>query len=205
MSSQQPSGRAADARWGVVPYITAWSSETMPPPVVVSRGRGIGYADETLFDRDRDGVLWARSGVSPGVGRPQFKNVHCLRQRRAMRKLLCQVCGVACGEDGVWMLSVREYADGEGPWPAPVVTAHPPLCPDCVERSGRLCPHLRDGFVVLKARRFRPGAVSGMLYELTGGGLRAVGRETVAYGHPLVRWLQASQLHMRLEDYTVVA
>ncbi|MFC0038637.1 hypothetical protein [Actinomadura rayongensis] len=192
------------ARWGVVPYVTAWSSEEAPPYNVVVRGGRIGYADETQYDRDSVGVLWARMGISPRVGRPQFKNVHYLRQRLAMRKLLCQVCGTRCGDDGVWVLSAQEYENGEGPWPAPVLTAQPPLCPGCVERSARLCPHLRGGHVVLRASRFRPAAVSGMLYEPTPVGLRAVGRETVALDSPWVRWLRATQLHMRLEEYTVL-
>jgi hypothetical protein len=77
----------------LVPYVTAWSSERSARPHVITRGGGIGYADESPFDRDSDGVLWAREGVSPGRGKPEFGRVHLWRQRRAMRRLLCQVCG----------------------------------------------------------------------------------------------------------------
>ncbi|WP_240489834.1 hypothetical protein [Actinomadura atramentaria] len=149
-------------------------------------------------------MLLARIGISPGVGRPKFKNVHHLRQRRAMRKLLCQVCRTPCGPDAVWMLSAQEYQNAEGPWPAPVLTAHPPLCPGCAAHSARLCPHLRDGHVLLRALRFKLAAVSGMLYEPGPGGLKAAEPATVEYGNPWTRWMRATQVHMRLEEYTVL-
>ncbi|POM27676.1 hypothetical protein BTM25_20940 [Actinomadura rubteroloni] len=206
MSARQQSVPAANpARWGVVPYITAWSSEVTPPYGLVIRNGRLAYVDESPYDRDQAGVLWARMRISPGVGRPQFKNVHYLRQRLAMRKLLCQVCGTPCGKDAVWMLSAQEYQNAEGPWPAPVLTAHPPLCPNCVERSARMCPHLKGGHVVLRASRFAPAAVSGMLYEATPAGLKQLERATIEYGDPWAPWMRASQVHMRLEEYTVLA
>ncbi|MDX6740662.1 hypothetical protein [Actinocorallia sp. A-T 12471] len=191
------------ARWGVVPYITVWSSEETLPVAVVVRGKGIGYVDERAGDRDAAGVLWTRVGFSPGVGVPQFANVHFLRQRRAMRGLLCQVCGRRCGRSALWMLSRKEYESAEGPWPAPVMTAHPPVCPGCVERSARLCPHLRDGHVVLRPRRVAPAAFSGMLYRPTPAGLVA-SATSVAHDDPRVRWLRAAQVHVTLEKYDVI-
>lgn len=77
-----------------MPYIVEWSGEQLLPSRAVQRGRwGIGFADETLTDRDRDGVLWTRMSSRPGQGRPHYARLHPLRQRRAMRRLLCQVCG----------------------------------------------------------------------------------------------------------------
>ncbi|WP_019629335.1 hypothetical protein [Actinomadura atramentaria] len=203
MPSPQQSTPAASARWGVVPFITAWSSEEAPPATIISGERGIAYADETVLDRDRHGVLWARNTSSPGVGRPLFKNVHHLRQRRAMRRLLCQVCGTPCGTDARWLLSAAEYR--EDPWPSPVLTSHPPVCPDCVDRSVRLCPHLRDGHVALTADRPRPAAVSGILYHPTILGPAPMRRATLTFDDPLLPWLRAAQLHMRLDDYRVLA
>ncbi|MCD0452230.1 hypothetical protein LO762_23995 [Actinocorallia sp. API 0066] len=191
------------ARWGVVPYITAWSSEETSPVVVVVRGGRIAYADERAEDRDGSGVLWTRIGFSPGVGVPEFKSVHFFRQREAMRRLLCQVCGTPCGKSGLWMLSREEYESADGPWPAPVMTAHPPVCPGCVERSARLCPHLRRGYVVLRPRRVAPAGFSGMLYRPTRAGL-APSDATIAHNDPRTRWLRATQLHVQLEDYDVI-
>jgi hypothetical protein len=79
----------------VAPYITAWSAEQDLPCTLVERpGCGVAYADELLVDRDSCGVLWRRSSVRRQVGRPDFGRVHPLRQRRAMLRVLCQVCSV---------------------------------------------------------------------------------------------------------------
>src|SRR4051812_9793935 len=92
----------------IVPYATSWSGEQhLPMPVIQHRGFGIGYADEIAADRDVCGVLWHRVESRPGAGRPQFGNVHSLRQRRAMRRLLCQVCGEPAertSEGMLWLL-----------------------------------------------------------------------------------------------------
>ncbi|MCD0449581.1 hypothetical protein LO762_10310 [Actinocorallia sp. API 0066] len=192
------------ARWRAVPYITSWSSEEIPPVSMVIRDGRIAYADESVVDRDGAGVLWTRIGFSPGVGVPEFKSVHFLRHRRAMRRRLCQVCGTPCGKNALWMLSRKEYESAEGPWPAPVMTAHPPVCPGCVERSGRLCPHLRDGYVVLRPRRVAPAAISGMLYQPTPFGLMPGAAVTIVHDDPRIRLLRAAQLHVTLEDYDVV-
>ena len=68
---------------------------------------GIAFADETAADRDSDGILWTRITSQPGCGRPQFAVIHSLRQRRAMRRLLCQVCGQPADrnpEGVLWLL-----------------------------------------------------------------------------------------------------
>ncbi|MDX6743679.1 hypothetical protein [Actinocorallia sp. A-T 12471] len=187
----------------MVPFITAWSSERAPGFAVVVRDGRIAYADETKRDRDGSGVLWTRKVFSPGVGVPQFKAVHPLRQRRAMERLLCQVCAKPCDKSAVWMLSQREYESAEGPWPAPVMTAHPPLCPGCVERATRLCPHLRNGYVILRPDRIAPAALTGVLYRPTPLGLTPTAA-TIAYDDPRTRWMRAVQLHVQLKDYTLV-
>ncbi|MFD8969198.1 hypothetical protein ACFV0C_30130 [Streptomyces sp. NPDC059568] len=58
--------------------------------------------------------------------------VHFLRQRRAMRKLLCQVCGGQSDrtDDGtLWV--VGEDADYPELHKPGYVTTHPPLCVPC--------------------------------------------------------------------------
>ncbi|MCD0452491.1 hypothetical protein LO762_25380 [Actinocorallia sp. API 0066] len=72
-----------------------------------------------------------------------------------------------------------------------------------MERSTRLCPHLRGGHVVLRARRVVPAAISGMLYKPTRDGL-APAAATIAHDDPRIRWLRAAQLHMELGDYDVI-
>src|SRR6266498_5703570 len=70
------------------PYVTQWSEERDPPTRLIELpGRGIGYLDETLADRDEHGVLWYRTPSRPGHGEPLFAKVHPLRQRRTMRRL----------------------------------------------------------------------------------------------------------------------
>jgi len=127
-----------------VPYITSWSEEQKLPAEIVMRssmgiGFGIAYADENSTDRDRDGILWTRRNLRHGHGRPQFGKIHSLRQRRAMRRLLCQVCAQPAdrNEDGVLWLLPDYYQEAEG-WPENYDLAEPPICLACV-RSRRGC------------------------------------------------------------------
>jgi hypothetical protein len=113
----------------VAPYITKWSAEVDPPASVIDVGGGIGYADEKPNDRDQHGVLWARASRHPGEGRPLFAQVHPLRQRRAMRMLLCSVCGGPADrdEDGVlWLLT--DHRDDWPGWPSRMAAIEPPVC-----------------------------------------------------------------------------
>ncbi|MXQ65467.1 hypothetical protein GQ466_15660 [Actinomadura rayongensis] len=189
----------------VVPYITAWSSEQALPSPVVHRNRGIAYADESPVDRDQDSVLWARMSASPGVGRPQFKRIHVLRQRRSMRKLLCQVCGepkVVRPDGTLFLLSQDEY--DFAPWPEPVLTSNPPVCPPCARLSVGVCPHLRRHFVVIRARAFALAGVRGNLHVPALPHPVPVRAYTAYYGDPALRWTKASQLLMRVTDYDVI-
>lgn len=192
---------------GVVPYITAWSSESekeQSATLVAHRGR-LAYADEHPIDRDAFGILWRRFGVSPGKGRPEYGAVHTLRQRRTMRRVLCQVCGGPADEsrDGVlWLMGRAEYE--REPWPAPVESPHPPVCLPCAVRAVRLCPHLRDHYTAVRARRFHLSGVYGALYVPGPNRPQALGIATLALDDTRTRWLQAGQLITRLTDYHVV-
>ena len=81
-----------------VPYIAAWSNDTCRRPHRHRRRR------HRLRGRPRPRpgtptavtrpVLWSpRSALRQGDGKPEFNVVHAPRQKRAMRKLICQVCG----------------------------------------------------------------------------------------------------------------
>ncbi|WP_030746653.1 hypothetical protein [Streptomyces sp. NRRL F-5135] len=188
-----------------VPYIAKWSAEQAPRMRVVTKGRGIGYADERPYGRDTDGVLWTRAPSQPGKGRPEFGKVHALRQRRAMLELLCQVCGRPADRtaDGVlWLVSEDLHA--MAPPPLDLTTTHPPLCVPCALRSVRACPHLRSRYVALRARTFAPAGVQGALHRPGHPSPTAVKATGVAFGDPLIHWVRAGQLIMRLREFTVV-
>ncbi|MFL6118041.1 hypothetical protein [Actinophytocola sp.] len=198
-SSQGVSGAG---RRVVAPYVTAWSEEHDPPVVMVERLKGgIGYRDETVSDRDRNGILWFRTPFRPGQGRPEFGRVHPLRQRRTMQRLLCQVCAgpADCTEDGVlWLL--QDHRKDWPSWPDGMGVTEPPVCVPCVRMSLRLCPALRKGAVAVRAGSFMLAGVDGVLYRRSGHKLVVVGRETVAFTDPAIRWVRAAGLVRELRD-----
>lgn len=193
-------------RPSVVPYIAAWSSEWNVSPPVVHRGFGIGYADEVPQDRDEHGVVWARNSIRPKSGRPDFGRVHALRQRRAMRRLLCQVCGEPADRDTRGTLWIVEDARGDWPdWPERMVTAHPPVCLPCAHLAVEECPHLQEeGWVALRVQAPRIDGVHGMRYQ-RGMPLPQPGKaETLPYEDNAVRWVQASHQTQMVRGCTVV-
>lgn len=196
-----------DALKPYTPYITRWSEEPEPEALLIERpGRGIGYLDEALCDRDRRGVLWQRAVSRPGVGEPLFSQVHPLRQRRAMQRLLCNVCGKPAdqSDDGVLWL-VRDFRDDWPGWPENMGVTEPPVCLPCARVASRLCPALRKGAVALRAGRAPIAGVCGLLYR-GGGELGPVPMEkiNVAYEDPLVRWVLAGHLLRELHDCTIL-
>jgi hypothetical protein len=101
------------------PYVTTWSEEIDEPAQLVERpGRGIAYLDEMVSDRDSPSVLWYRIMLRPGHGEPMFANVHRLRQRRCMRRLLCNGCARPADktDDGVLWLQ-KDHSNDWPNWP----------------------------------------------------------------------------------------
>jgi len=189
------------------PYITQWSEEREPESPLIERpGRGIGYLDESLADRDDRGVLWYRTPSRPGNGQPLFAKVHPLRQRRAMRRLLCNVCAKPADrtEDGVlWLL--RDYRDDWSGWPENMGAIEPPVCLPCVRLSSRMCPALRKGAVAVRVRQAPIAGVRGALYRSGFGPVpEAVDEVTVAYEDPRVPWVRAINLVRELHGCTLV-
>ncbi|MEU8625460.1 hypothetical protein [Streptomyces sp. NPDC048669] len=194
-------------RPGVVPYITAWSEEQSASPLLVPAhgGRGVGYLDEHLYDRDQEGVLWRRIPSKQGRGRPDFVRVHALRQRRVMRRLLCQVCGRPAdrNEQGVlWLMS--DYRDDWEDWPEGMVTPHPPVCLPCAAISTQSCPHLRKQFAAVRVKEPEITGVYGARYDPRNFVLGPVDDATMNYGDPGIYWVIASQLVMGLYGCTLV-
>ncbi|MFF7632811.1 hypothetical protein ACFZB9_06610 [Kitasatospora sp. NPDC008050] len=187
---------------GLVPYITAWSEERyVRSEVVAHPAGGIAYRDELPHDRDADGILWARMTLARGRGRPDFGRVHVGRQRRAMRLLLCQVCGGPADrtEEGVLWLLRDDRGDWPG-WPEGMAATHPPVCLPCAGPAVRMCPHLRAGCVAVRVRECQELGVHGRLYRPG-----RAGEVTVAVDEPRARWVVAGQLARVLRDCAVLA
>jgi hypothetical protein len=167
-------------------------------------GGGVGYREEAPGDRDAHGVLWSQVTSRRGQGRPQFGRIHPLRQRRAMRKLRCQVCGGPADRDerGVLWLLDTDHRDARTPrWPEHLdVTPHPPVCLPCAAVSTRLCPTLRGQFAAVRVKRPRVHGVYGALRHPW----QPADDRFVAYDDPAVRWLVATQLIMELDGCTFI-
>ncbi|GLZ42453.1 hypothetical protein [Actinokineospora sp. NBRC 105648] len=187
-----------------VPYITKWSAEESAPARVLALPSGIGYADETLGDRDSHGVLWSRGASTLGIGKPQFGQVHTPRQRRAMRKLLCQVCAGPAdqADDGVlWLL--KDHRDDWPGWPNRMAVTEPPVCKPCAQLSIQLCPALRRGHVLVRARVCPIVGVRGIQYRLRFSTLIADEPEVVPFDSARIRWTLAAQLVRELSECTI--
>lgn len=192
---------ATTARPMVVPYIAAWSQERAPSPLVFAPRGGIAYRDEDTCDRDGKGRLWLRTLIKPRCGRPEFGRVHPLRQRRAMNRMLCQVCGGPPDQDERGTLWVLEdgRADWDG-WPNGLFTTHPPVCVPCARVAVRSCTHLLDGCVAARVGSSEVAGVYGATYRPGQPPRKGV----VEDGDPAERWVLASQLVRSLSDCTVI-
>ena len=107
-----------------VPYTVAWSAETLfsvkPCPF-------------------SDGHLAISQNSAPGQGQPVFKRVHWNRQREAVRKLLCGVCGRPTTDDNRWIFATALPVDKpDGNWAG----AEPPVHLACAERARAACPFI---------------------------------------------------------------
>ncbi len=192
-----------------VPYIATWSAEerSAGPVVLRADGRGIAYRDEVPHDRDAEGVLWMRSGLARGRGKPSFGAVHPARQRRAMRLLLCQVCAGPADRDaeGVLWLLGDDRDDWPG-WPEEMGATHPPICRPCALVSLRLCPYLRRGHAVYRVASPEVAGAHGMLFAPSPDPASPrpvpLGPALLPYDDPLTPWLLAAQLSVRLHHCT---
>lgn len=191
---------------GPVPYIALWTAELLPSPAVVpSMLGGIGYADETLLDRDQFGVLWTRVLSRRGDGEPVYDQQHCLRQRETMWSLLCQVCAAPADQNERGVLWLLHDHRGDWPnWPERMANSHPPLCRRCATISIRRCPSFASGFVAVRAQSTVVG-VSGAFYRRGPLLPRSVGRVTARYDDPARHWVRAALLlrelhHCAFED-----
>ena len=192
-------------RGGVVPYIATWSGERKPPVRIMEHAcGGIAFADESAGDRDNDGVLWTRITAQPGHGRPQFAVIHSLRQRRAMRRLLCQVCGQPADRnpDGVLWLLPDYYRRHDGPENYDIT--EPPICLPCTPIALRLCPALRNGYLAVRVRDAPVCGVKGLVYRAGHPAPVLIREELVHIASPAIRWTLAEHLVRSLRECTFV-
>lgn len=157
-----------------VPYITAWSGEAVDARLTLrwhpeAGGLRLSYRDEVAQDR-MWGVLWARQGISR-QGRPEWKLVNTLRQRRAMLRSLCQVCGQTATDHHtgrVWWILADDPSDtstGDG------YTNAPPTCRSCIPNAIASCPRLRRSAAVYTVGASEPyGVLAGVVQESTSNG-----------------------------------
>jgi hypothetical protein len=190
-----------------VPFIASWSAETTTQPEVTMRRGRLAYLNERPGDRDSNGILWRRVPSMPGKGKPQYGKVHFLRQRQAMDSLLCQVCGQPAKKDAnanglLWLLS--EDPEDRSTWPADLVTGHPPVCLSCARLSIKACPHLRMQYAAVRVRRFSLSGVHGVLYRPSYPAPVPHDVGGLDFGDHRMPWVQAAQLMMRLEEFTLV-
>ncbi|REE61432.1 hypothetical protein BX257_4010 [Streptomyces sp. 3212.3] len=188
-----------------VPYITAWSREIVAQPNVMATAGGLAYAG-TAPGRDPDGVLWQVWARRPGSGEPVWNRVHGLRQRQAMRKFLCQVCGGPAdrNEQG-WLWLLEDQRDEERrEWPDGWMTVHPPVCRSCLVVATRLCPHLRRGVVPVRVGEVILDGVYGQRYRVGPLGLLGGERDTLLMGDWQSRWMVGGQLAASLDRCTVL-
>ncbi|ULR48398.1 hypothetical protein [Streptomyces deccanensis] len=194
-----------------VPEIAAWTGERLPQPRIVQASDGIAFEDAIGVNgnaqgRDKAGALWKRWALRRGVGEALFDVVHAPRQKRAMRLFLCQVCNRPSdvnAQGRLWLL--EDYRGVEG-WPEREVTTHPPLCRAHASVAARLCPHLRDNVVAVRARTAVVDGVYGSLYRRGPGPLPVLAaKKTVVFkGDWRMRWMVGTQLAATLTDVTVV-
>ena len=191
-------------QWGpgripAVPYVAMWSAETEERPKVIETSRGVGFADERILDRDTHGVLWTRMTMAPGRGKPLFAEIHALRQRRAMQRMLCQVCAgpadMSDDDGALWLLSDESV---EGVKDEPLTVAEPPICAACAEQSMRVCPRLRQGRSLLRAQLAPVVGVHGAIYAPAIQGPRLIDVRAVGFAEPAITRTVASKLLRQL-------
>lgn len=184
-----------------VPYIAAWSSESVPLPPVYAAPGGLAMVGHV---RDADGVLWKPFGLRAGMGRPRYGTVHGPRQRRCMRRLLCQVCGRPADRDEQGVLWLLESDPEQPGWPEGQVTTHPPVCRPCAGLAAQTCPHLGGKVAAVRVGQPVIDAVYGQRYFPERATAYPSQRDVVLMSDPAARWMLGGQPAASLLAATVV-
>lgn len=121
-----------------------------------------------------------------------------------MRRLLCQVCGGPAdqSDDGVlWLLP--DHREDWPDWPNGAGEVEPPICRTCAEISLRLCPALRRGGVLVRAREYPIAGVRGVRYQPGPAGPEMAEPVVVTLDDHAIRWIRATGLVRELNDCTL--
>ncbi|MFG2950495.1 hypothetical protein [Streptomyces adustus] len=189
-----------------VPYITAWSSEKVTQPAPVATLHGIALPGPASGPTEDDDVLWQWWGHGRGAGEPLWSQVHGPRQRRAMRKRLCQVCGEPADRDERgWLWLLKDESDSGPTWPDGEMTTHPPVCRPCAPIAASLCPHLRRrGAVAVRVAEVIVDAVYGHRHHHGPFGLYAGKADVFLTSSWSIKWVVGNQLVASLARCTVL-
>ncbi|WP_433891806.1 hypothetical protein [Streptomyces sp. CA-111067] len=197
-----------------VPFAASWSGEHPDNDQLHVRTDhkgvpGLAFRDERPEDRDRHGVLWARMSWAPGTGKPQFAQMHPLRQRDAMLLKLCQVCGKPADRtrEGWLFLEARGPHTAGLPDPGDPYqgfTPKPPVCSGCAILAARMCPHLGDPIAFRSRKPLIAGVFGGLYLPNRNGRVLALPKDDhLYYGRTnATRWFLASQLITELTKCT---
>jgi hypothetical protein len=193
-----------------VPWVTRWSGEVLDDPYKLTKIAGkalLRYETPAMETRDSHVVLWQREGTTRS-GEPQFSQLSTFRQRAAMNRGRCQVCGRKLHPGPVnWLLTAAQIdhtPEGE------VVTMSPPTCDACIPVAKSLCPHLRLGWVTLRVLEYSVWGVygEGVVFNPTSGQVERLNgvmyKYDKDYGSFDAGSILAKQQVVRLDKYAVL-
>ncbi|MFI7154019.1 hypothetical protein ACIBO2_54670 [Nonomuraea sp. NPDC050022] len=149
-----------------VPHVVAYSEETVSLALTVLvdawalSGRRLSYIDPAASDWGL-GVLWARQ-QSHRLGRPQYDELHTLRQRECMLHRLCQVCAKPALDPDTGRLS---WVFHETVHAASGHLSKPPTCLRCIPGARAACPRLRQEAHVYTSPDYKPWGVKGIVFS----------------------------------------
>jgi hypothetical protein len=197
-----------------VPYITAWTAEAISQPEIIRivgrGGEGIGYDQEDPVTDRRHEALWVRSAIARGRGAPDFRRVNSLRQKRAMRYSLCQVCGETVLGQGADERTLH-LMGGHTPIFEGETTAAPPVHPECGVEAIENCPPLGRSHVAALVEFSPLWGVAGVVYDpVTLAPLPILGQRPgelrhVHAGDKEIRWTLANFTAVSLHGITPVS
>ena len=184
-----------------VPWITLWSNEQLTDPDDTAMGIFAGeepgeivlaYKNYPDAEREASGILWQREGIARG-GEPLFAQVSTYRQRAAMRKRLCQVCGQKIESKVIRWLMAPGQLD-VSPW-GEACTMNAPTCNPCLDMALEKCPHLiKAGHFVARVLEYELWGVfgEGILYDPATNAIKRQNHLLTPYNHPLESQLSYS-------------
>jgi hypothetical protein len=214
-TADREKGPAVDHWNGIrVPYITRWTAEEVAHPKIVRivgrGGEGIGYEKENPVIDRRHEALWVRAALARGRGRPDFARINSLRQKRAMRYSLCQVCGVTVLDSRADERTLH-LLGGAAPIGEGETTAAPPVHPSCAVESIESCPHLQRGWAAALVTYSPLWGVAGVVHDrvtlapLPSPGKRPFDLTHVHVSEERIRWTLASFTVVSLHGVTPVS